>query len=79
MRIVWELREGALTSRGLRTACDEASPTILQTRLTELRGADLVELVPGDGYRLTGLGRELFETFMPLHHFAERWSERATD
>ena len=79
LRIIWELREGALTSRGLRTACDEASPTILQTRLTELRGADLVELVPGDGYRLTGLGRELFETFMPLHHFAERWSKRATD
>jgi DNA-binding HxlR family transcriptional regulator len=79
LRIIWELREGALTSRGLRTACDEASPTILQTRLTELRGADLVELEPGDGYRLTGLGRELFETFMPLHHFAERWSKRATD
>jgi DNA-binding HxlR family transcriptional regulator len=76
LRIVWELREGALTSRGLRTACDEASPTILQTRLTELREADLVELVPGDGYQLTGLGRELFETFLPLHRFAERWSRR---
>ena len=78
LRIVWELREGALTSRGLRAACDEASPTILQTRLTELREADLVELVPGDGYRLTGLGRDLFETFLPLHRFAERWSRRGS-
>ena len=78
LRIVWELREGALTSRALRTACDEASPTILQTRLTELREADLVELVRGDGYRLTGLGRELFETFLPLHRFAERWSKRCS-
>jgi len=43
-----------------------------------LREADLVELVPGDGYRLTGLGRELFETFLPLHRFAERWSKRGS-
>ena len=42
----------------------------------ELRGADLVELAPESGYRLTSLGRELFDTFMPLHHFAERWSKR---
>ena len=76
LRIVWELREAPLTSRALRTACDEASPTILQTRLTELRAADLVELAP-DGYRLTGLGRDLFETFLPLHRFAERWGKRS--
>ena len=42
-----------LTSRALRTACDEASPTVLQARLSELREAGLVELVTGDGYRLT--------------------------
>jgi DNA-binding HxlR family transcriptional regulator len=78
LRIIWELREDrSFTSRALRTACDEASPTIMQARLTELRDAGLVELEPGDGYRLTGLGRELFETFAPLHRFAERWSRRA--
>ena len=37
LRILWELRHGALTSRALRTACDEASPTVLQARLSELR------------------------------------------
>ncbi|MDO9296065.1 helix-turn-helix domain-containing protein [Bradyrhizobium sp.] len=75
LRIIWELRDDrSLTSRALRTACDEASPTILQTRLTELREAGLVELVAGDGYRLTALGKELFEHFLPLHQFAERWS-----
>jgi DNA-binding HxlR family transcriptional regulator len=74
LRILWELREESLTSRGLRAACDEASPTVLQARLSELREAALVELVPGDGYRLTALGRELHETFLPLHRFAERWS-----
>jgi DNA-binding HxlR family transcriptional regulator len=77
LRIIWELREDrALTSRALRSACGEASPTIMQARLSELREAGLVELVAGDGYRLTGLGKELFETFAPLHRFAERWSKR---
>src|SRR3954454_22835110 len=73
LRILWELREEPLTSRALRTACDEASPTVLQTRLTELRDAGFVELGDGGGYGLTPLGRDLCETFMPLHRFAERW------
>jgi len=77
LRIMWELREGSLTSRALRTACDDASPTVVQARLTELRDAGLIELVPGDGYRLTGLGQELNETFLPLHRFAERWSKQS--
>lgn len=76
LRIIWELREAALTSRALRTACDEASPTVIQARLTELREAGLVELTPGDGYRLTDLGGELLESLLPLHRFAERWSRR---
>jgi len=76
LRIVWELRDGPLTSRALRTACDDASPTVMQARLSELREAGLVELLPGDGYRLTALGRELMDSFLPLHHFAERWSKR---
>ena len=79
LRILWELREATLTSRALRTACDEASPTVLQARLSELRQADLVELIPGDGYRLTALGRELQESFLPLYRFAERWSQRKPD
>lgn len=76
LRILWELRHQSLTSRALRAACDEASPTVLQARLSDLRQAGFVELVRGDGYRLTALGRELLETFLPLHHFAERWQKR---
>jgi DNA-binding HxlR family transcriptional regulator len=76
LRIVWELRDAPLTSRALRIACDDASPTVIQARLSELREAGLVELLAGDGYRLTPLGRELMESFLPLHRFAERWSRR---
>jgi DNA-binding HxlR family transcriptional regulator len=77
LRILWELRDDrSLTSRALRAACDQASPAVLQARLSELREVGLVELVPASGYRLTGMGRELFETFLPLHRFAERWSKQ---
>lgn len=75
LRILWELREQTLTSRSLRAACDEASPTVLQARLSELREAGFVELIPASGYRLTEMGRDLHETFLPLHRFAERWSK----
>jgi DNA-binding HxlR family transcriptional regulator len=77
LRILWELRAKSLTSRSLRTACDEASPTVLQARLTELREAGFVELGETGGYGLTPLGRELCETFMPLHRFAERWRSKS--
>jgi DNA-binding HxlR family transcriptional regulator len=75
LRILWELREQPHTSRALREACDDASPTVLQTRLSELRRAGLVELQPASGYRLTATGRELHETFLPLHRFAEQWNK----
>ena len=73
LRILWELRDAPLTSRALRTACDEASPTVLQARLDDLREAGFVELGEAGGYRLTALGGELCETYMPLHRFAETW------
>jgi DNA-binding HxlR family transcriptional regulator len=76
LRIVWELRDRPLTSRALRAACDQASPTVLSARLSDLRQAGLVELEPAGGYRLTEMGKELFKTFLPLHRFAERWSKR---
>jgi DNA-binding HxlR family transcriptional regulator len=76
LRILWELRTERLTSRALRTACDEASPTVLQARLSELREAGFVTLADEGGYGLTPLGRELSENVLPLHRFAERWHKQ---
>ena len=77
LRIVWELRENrALTSRALRSACDEASPTVLNERLRELREAGFVVSGEAGGYALTPLGKELAAHVMPLHWFAEKWSKR---
>jgi len=48
---------------------------VLQARLDDLREAGFVELGEASGYGLTALGRELRETFMPLHRLAERWKK----
>ena len=76
LRILWELRSGPLTSRALREACDDASPTVLQARLSDLRDAGLVRHEKASGYAVTGLGREFLMSFMPLYSFAERWAAR---
>jgi DNA-binding HxlR family transcriptional regulator len=73
MRILWELRDGALSSRALRSAAGEISPTVLQARIHELREAGLICL-DKDGYSLSKLGRELNDVFIPLFRFAERWA-----
>lgn len=74
LRIIWELRGGPLTSRALREACDDASPTVINERLADLREAGLVEKLDAGGDQLTGAGRELFALFMPLQKFADRWA-----
>lgn len=74
LRIIWELRDGPLTSRALRARCDDVSPTVLQARVTELREAGLVGLDPPGGYFLTPLGIELGQDVLKLHHFAEKWA-----
>lgn len=74
LRIVWELREGSLRFRELQDLIG-ASPTIVNTRLAELRDARLVELDEATGYRLTALGKELLQLFLPLHLWSEKWAK----
>ena len=56
LRVVWELRDGALTFRELRTRCDDVSPTVLNQRLAELREAGIVAHGEGEGYAFTAVG-----------------------
>ena len=76
LRIVWELREEPKRFRDLQDLIG-ASPTIVNTRLAELREAKLVELDESVGYRLTALGRELLQLFLPLHTWSEKWAKAA--
>ena len=74
LRIVWELREEARRFRDLQDSID-ASPTIINTRLAELREAKLVALDRDSGYRLTALGEELLQLMLPLHVWSEKWAK----
>lgn len=74
LRIVWELREAPLRFRDLQDSI-AASPTIVNTRLAELREAKLVLLDEESGYRLTPLGEELLRLFLPLHLWSEKWAK----
>jgi DNA-binding HxlR family transcriptional regulator len=75
LRVIWELSRKPMNFRDLRAACGDISPTILNTRLSELRDAGIVTLAD-DGYALTKDGRELIDEFMGLHAWAERWARR---
>ena len=74
LRLIWELREQPRRFRELQELVG-ASPTIINTRLSELREARLVELDADAGYRLTALGKELLRLFLPLHAWSEKWAK----
>ncbi|MDF1732465.1 MAG: helix-turn-helix domain-containing protein [Minwuia sp.] len=76
LRILWELRQGPLTFRALRDACDGASPTVLNTRLKALRQLGLVDLGP-DGYLRTADGDDLGKQLADLDRWANAWAERS--
>ncbi len=75
LRILWELRAGPRTFRDLQQACDGASPSVINTRLKELRSAKLLVHSSGEGYSLSTQGIELNDYLLPLAKWAEQWSE----
>lgn len=76
LRIIWELRDTALTFRELRDRCDVMSPTVLNQRLRELRDAGVVELADSGGYALSKSGSKLLDALAPLQHWSEQWQKR---
>lgn len=75
LRMLWELRDEALTSRELREACDNMSPSVLNARIAELRDAGVVQNTD-EGYALTKHGLDLMEAMTPLHFWAQKWAKR---
>jgi DNA-binding HxlR family transcriptional regulator len=74
LRLLWELRDGHPQSfRLLRASADAISPSVLNTRLKELREAQLVELAD-QGYVLTRHGMELMRHLGPLNRWAHGWA-----
>jgi DNA-binding HxlR family transcriptional regulator len=75
LRVLWELRDGPLTFRAMREACEGVSPSVLNGRLRELRDAGIVERSDA-GYVLTASGRSLGRLLLPLDRFAKEWARR---
>ncbi len=70
MRLVWELRRDALPFSTLRQGCG-VSPSVLTTRLGELREAGVVHSDAGGRYMLTPSGRELARLLYEINRWAE--------
>lgn len=72
LRILWELREGTpMTFRVLQEAA-ATNPSLLNTRLGELRAAGVVAH-EGEGYLLTASGQQLLRALRPLVDWASAW------
>jgi DNA-binding HxlR family transcriptional regulator len=79
LRVLWELRDAPASFRELQERCDGVSPTVLNTRLRELRDAGILELEARIGYRTTAHGAQLLGALRPLHHWAAAWAKRRAE
>lgn len=75
LRVLWELRAGPLTFRAIQEACEQVSPTVLNTRLRELRENGLIEKTD-HGYALNSDGESLRKSLMPLYEWSVEWGRR---
>lgn len=78
LQILWELHQNGPSSfRTLQKLCGDISPTVLNTRLKELREAGIVELRDAAGYCITDQGVALGKTIEQLNIWAKNWAERS--
>lgn len=73
--IVWQLSQDNATFRELQQRCEQISPSLLNTRLKELKVLKLVESTPS-GYQLTVSGQELFTIVAPLGEWSLQWASQ---
>ena len=73
MRVIWALSDGhPQTFRLLQDSVGGITPNTLNTRLKELRAANLVTH-GSDGYSLTPSGTDLVKRLSDLQAFATKW------
>ncbi|WP_020399414.1 winged helix-turn-helix transcriptional regulator [Kordiimonas gwangyangensis] len=73
LRIIWELRDGAVGFRDLQARCENMSPSVLSTRLGELATAKVVAADDDRRWALTDHGEKLIKSLGPLNKWAEDW------
>ena len=73
--IVWNLQQGPATFRELQLRCEQISPTLLNTRIKELKTLQLINM-QDSGYQLTQQGQELISIILPLGDWSKKWAEQ---
>lgn len=73
LRVLWALRDGhTQTFRLLQDSVGGVTPNTLNTRLKELRAANLINHGTG-GYGLTPTGLDLLKRLSDLQAFSNKW------
>jgi DNA-binding HxlR family transcriptional regulator len=76
LSVIWALRNGPVSFLDLQHELESISPSVLTTRLKELRQA-MVVATDGDGrYVLTEEGIDLSRALRPLLKWSAGWSAR---
>ena len=76
LRILWELKQsGPHSFRTLQKLCGDISPTVLNSRLKELREVGIVEVRGAEGYCITNQGVVLGRIIEQLNTWAKGWAE----
>ena len=77
LRILWELHQNGPSSfRTLQRLCGDISPTVLNSRLSELREAEIIDLRGGEGYIITEEGIALGGIVNQLNTWSKSWANR---
>ena len=77
LRILWELHQNGPSSfRALQRLCGDISPTVLNSRLSELREAGIIDLRGGEGYIITEEGIALGGIINQLNTWSKSWANR---
>lgn len=74
MRILWQLNQNSMTFRELQQACGQVAPSMLNTRIKQLKLAQLL-IITDAGYELTQTGLALVKALDPLRDWSQQWAE----
>ncbi len=76
--VIWQLSDETLTFRQIQDRCNSVSPGVLNTRIKELREADII-IKAENGYQLSSRGRDLLSKLTPLGEWSIKWAKDIFD
>ncbi len=72
--VLWQLQNGPFTFRELQEKCESISPSILNSRVKDLREAEIAERTL-NGYQLTERGHKLVTLIRPFGDWSREWAK----